>query len=209
MKLSYNPSTGRRTEVLPMLRRIGRLGIGVGVLLALSSGSVLAQRLKVMLDGAPVHFEGMGPLQIEGHTMVPVRGVLEKMGAEVAWLPASQTVVASSGHLEIEMVIGEHEAKVNGRRVPLDTPAQVISGHTMVPLRFLSESLGADVRWDDASRTVIIVTHDRQNVNRPDHVDGDRKLDRDRDRDRRPGDAPPDRKQDDSNGRPPHDGPGQ
>jgi hypothetical protein len=202
MKLSYNTSCGRQAKSLPMLRSICQLGIGMSALLVLSSGSVLAQRLKVVVDGSPVHFEGMGPLQIEGHTMVPVRGVLEKMGAEVAWLPASQTVVASTGHLEIEMVVGEHEAKVNGRRVGLDTPAQVISGHTMVPLRFLSESLGADVRWDDASRTVIIVTHDRQNVNRPDGVDGDRKLDRGRDRDRRPGDAPPDRKSDDSK-RPP------
>lgn len=177
-----------QTASLPIIRRICQLGVGVGALLVLSTSGVLAQRLKVVVDGETVHFEGIGPLQIEGHTMVPVRGVLEKLGAEVAWLPASQTVVASSGKLEIEMQIGDHDAKVNGRRVQMDTPAQVISGHTMVPLRFLSESLGADVRWDDAARTVIIVTHDRKNNNRPDGI---------RDRDRKPGDAPPDRKRED------------
>jgi len=203
MNTSNSTPFGQRATSMPMLRTICRLCVGVGALLILSSSGVPAQRLKVVVDGDPVHFEGIGPLQIEGHTMVPVRGVLEKLGAEVAWLPASQTVVASSGKLEIEMEIGDHFAKVNGRRVQMDTPAQVISGHTMVPLRFLSESLGADVRWDDAARTVIIVTHDRKNNNRPDGIrDGDRRSDRDRDRDRRRGDAPPDRRRED----PPHDG---
>jgi hypothetical protein len=47
---------------------------------------------------------------------------------------------------------------VNGERVPLDVPAQVIAGHTMVPLRFLSEALGANVGWDGRTRTVEIMT---------------------------------------------------
>ena len=205
MNLSHSKSGARRqAESLPMLRKICQLGAAVGVLALFSAGSVMAQRLQVIVDGSRVHFEGMGPVQVEGHTLVPVRGVLEKLGAEVAWMPESQTVVASSGKMEIELHIGDTQAKVNGRIVQLDAPAQVLSGHTMVPLRFLSESLGADVRWDDAARTVIIVTHARQNNNRPDAIGG---HDRDRDRDRKPDDR--DRKSGDGDSRPPQPPPHQ
>jgi len=198
MNRSNSNFWARQAESLPMLRRICQLGAGVGVLLLFSTGNVMAQRLSVIVDGSRVHFEGMGPVQVEGHILVPVRGVLEKLGAEVAWMPDSQTVVASTGKMEIELHIRDTQAKVNGKMVEMDTPAQVLSGHTMVPLRFLSESLGADVRWDDASRTVIIVTRNRQNVNRPDGVEG---RDRDRDRDRKPDDR--DRKSGDSDTKPP------
>jgi hypothetical protein len=198
MNLSNSNFWARQTESLPILRRICQLGLGVGILLLFSTGNVMAQRLSVIVDGSHVHFEGMGPVQVEGHILVPVRGVLEKLGAEVAWMPESQTVVASTGKMEIVLHIRDTQAKVNGKMVELDTPAQVLSGHTMVPLRFLSESLGADVRWDDASRTVIIVTRNRQNVNRPDGVEG---RDRDRDRDRKPDDR--DRKSGDPDAKPP------
>ncbi len=195
MKLSYHTSGERRTIALPTLRRICQLALGMGVLLLLSTGNSLAQRLRVIVDGSPVHFEGMGPVQVEGHILVPVRGVLEKLGAEVAWMPESQTVVASTGKMEIVLHIRDTQAKVNGKTVEMDTPAQVLSGHTMVPLRFLSESLGADVRWDDASRTVIIVSHNRQNVDHPDTVDPAHHNGTDRDHN-------PDAK-------PPRNGPGQ
>lgn len=183
MKLSHNSSCGRRPEALPMVRKICQLGVGMGALLLLSSGNVLAQRIHVVVNGSPVRFEGIGPVQLEGHTLVPVRGVLEKLGAEVAWVPSSQTVIASAPRMHIQLQLGDREANVNGNRVPLDVPAQEINGHTMVPLRFLGEALGADVRWDDAARTVIIVTHERRD--RPEW---------NRDRNRRPGDVPQDRR---------------
>jgi hypothetical protein len=70
----------------------------------------------------------------------------------------SHTVVATRGDTQIELPIGSHEAIVNGRRVTLDTPAETIGGSTMVPLRFVSEALGADVGWSDATQTVMIDT---------------------------------------------------
>jgi hypothetical protein len=183
------PAPRRSLTSASGFNKLCRSGIGIAAMLVLSAGSVMAQRIQVIVNGSRVHFEGLGPMQLQGRTMVPVRGVLEKLGAEVAWVESSRTVVASKPGMEIQLPLGEHEATVSGKKVALDVPAQEINGHTMVPLRFLGEALGADVRWDDAARTVIIVTHERQRRDRSD--DGDRPRRSDPDRRRRDSDVRP------------------
>src|SRR5207244_11019777 len=108
----------------------------------------------------PVAFGTVGPQQVQGRVMVPLRGVLEKLGAFVGWNAATHTVTASRGNLDLQLPIGARTASVNGRQVPLDVPAMTIAGTTMVPLRFVGETLGADVAWDAPTQTVLITTHD-------------------------------------------------
>ncbi len=115
--------------------------------------------ISVTVNGSPVAFEGMGPIQVDGRVLVPVRGVLESLGADVGWNEQSQTVVANNGRADIELRIGDHSASIDGQAVPLDVPAQVIAGHTMVPLRFLGQALGAEVHWNERARLVEIVTN--------------------------------------------------
>ncbi len=135
--------------ILPGLLALTMLTPGIGA---------MAQQIMVTVDGEIVQFQGIGPQQINGRTMVPVRGVLEKLGADVHFNSATQTVTASTATIDIQLTIGSQRAIVNGRALMLDVPAQTINDHTFVPLRFLGESLGADLRWDADSRTVIIKT---------------------------------------------------
>src|SRR5438128_1449904 len=128
------------------------LGIAL-VLGAPASGSIIVQ-----VNGEPVYFSGIGPRTVNGRVMVPLRGVLEKTGAYVDWMSATQTVVATKGDNTIELPIGSRTAKVNGRIVSLDVPAMTIAGNTMVPLRFVSESIGAVVAWDNRRQIVNIET---------------------------------------------------
>ena len=117
-----------------------------------------------------------------------MRGVLEKLGASVAFDNKTQTVIASTPKMDIQLKIGAKTAVVNGNNVVLDTPAQTIANHTFVPLRFLGEALGADVAWDSATRTVRITTKDALNAGggapaQPRPHDPDRPRDPDRTRD--------------------------
>lgn len=157
-----------------------------GLALVLLCGGIQsshAQGIRVTVNGEPVRFEDIGPQQIDGRTMVPVRGVLEKLGAQISFDDATQTVVASTPKRDIQLKIGSRTAVVNGDNVTLDVPAQVIRDHTFVPLRFLGESLGADVGWDPDTRTVRIITRDALNATpRPRHP----RSERDRDRQDRP-----------------------
>jgi len=126
---------------------------------AVATGTpAVAQEIGVRVNGRPVAFTGMGPVQIEGRVMVPLRGVLEAMGAAVVWDPATRSVVGSKGSNRFELRIDRPTATVDGRTVTLDVPARVMRGATMVPLRFVSEALGADVRWSGSTRTVEIAT---------------------------------------------------
>jgi hypothetical protein len=151
--------TGQTFRATSSLRPVQALtGLGLVCSLMLSPLLAWAQQIGVVVNDQPVVFQGIGPQQIEGRVLVPVRGVLEKIGANVQWVPQTQTVVAGNGQIDITLKIGDRHATVNTRDVMLDVPAQVISGYTFVPLRFLGEALGAEVRWDAQNQTVVIHT---------------------------------------------------
>jgi len=121
------------------------------------TSSAFAQ-IRVEVDGNLVHFNDTQPRMVDGRVLVPLRGVLEQMGANVFWDPSRRLVTARQGQKDISMYIGQRSAMVDGRTVTLDVPAMIIGGSTMVPLRFMSESLGADVMWLSSSQTVRIDT---------------------------------------------------
>nr|WP_283809179.1 copper amine oxidase N-terminal domain-containing protein [Tumebacillus amylolyticus] len=89
-------------------------------------------------------------------TMVPVRFVAESMGATVDWMPNTQFVVIKLPGKDIRMRVGETKASVNGASVMLDTKSVMTNDRTYVPLRFVSENLGADVKWDAPNNAVLI-----------------------------------------------------
>lgn len=131
--------------------------------LALAAGSAamlcLAQEgIQVVLNGQPVQFNDTSPREINGRVLVPMRAIFEQLGAYVHWNDATQTVDATKGDLSVRLAINDPVANLNGRNVHLDVPPMIIGGSTMVPLRFVSESLGADVNWNDQSQTVMITT---------------------------------------------------
>lgn len=126
--------------------------------LALATAAVHAQNIKVSVDGQPVEFRGQDPTYTNGRVLVPLRGVFEELGATVQWNPAGRMVIATSPGTDIRLRIGDRRARVNGEWQELDVPARIVNGSTMVPLRFLSEALGADVNWNAYDSHVIITT---------------------------------------------------
>lgn len=140
------------------MTRITRTKMSATLTLLLASGACVAQQIGVTVDGTPVAFAGARPMVISGRVLVPLRGVLEQVGAFVDWVPATRTVIAQKGDTYVELPVGSKTAIINSRAVNLDVPAQVMTGSTMVPLRFLGEALGAEVTWDAPTRTVVIAT---------------------------------------------------
>jgi hypothetical protein len=120
------------------------------------AGAARAQDIRTTVDRILVNFPDVQPEMNRGRVMVPVRGVFEHMNATVFWDANARTVFAQHGSDSISLPINSYNATVNGRRVILDVPATVSRGRTMVPLRFLSEALGAGVDWVASTRTVEI-----------------------------------------------------
>jgi hypothetical protein len=134
------------------------LGVA-GAALLITVSAAWADEIKVRVNGEPVPFRSAQPTQIAGRVMIPLRGVLEQLGAErVLWRPERQEVFVRHGTSDIRLHIGDRVALVNGRPVELDVPPMVIQETTMVPLRFVSENLGARVDWLPSTQTVYIIT---------------------------------------------------
>lgn len=97
-----------------------------------------------------------------GRTLVPVRFIAEALGAVVGWDAADRKVslatAGGAGRLPalIELFIGSRTAQANGRSVTVDVAPLIQAGRTFVPLRFVSESLGATVQWDPIKRQVTV-----------------------------------------------------
>lgn len=95
----------------------------------------------------------------EGRSIIPIRTAFEIVGLNVDWDAASQTAIGFKGDYRISVKLNEETAIINGVSHPLDVPAQLIENRVYVPLRFISESLGADIKWDDRSKTIDVYTH--------------------------------------------------
>ena len=132
------------------------------------SGGQYADRavttVAVTLDGVPLETGDVPAFLVDGRTLVPVRLVSEGLGAEVTWLQDTQQVRIETGQTSITLTIGSAEAVVNGETVPLydGVPAMkaAVDGatRTVVPLRFVSEQLGAEAAFDAETYTVALTS---------------------------------------------------
>ena len=112
--------------------------------------------VKVFVDGQEVSFDIKPYINRENRTMVPVRFVSERLGAAVSWNNAQRIVTVKNNSDDIQMTIGNLTVLLNGANSQMDTAAILKSGRTLVPLRFISEYLGASVNWNSANQTVNI-----------------------------------------------------
>lgn len=114
----------------------------------------------VFVDGRQLSFDVPPTIENE-RILVPLRVIFEALGATVVWDQNTQTVTATKSGTEIILTIGQNTAFKNGAPILLGTPSRVIAGRTLVPIRFVSESLGAQVDWDDSDQRVIILSTPR------------------------------------------------
>jgi len=118
-----------------------------------------ASDINVIVNGKSVSFpDARAYISQENRTMVPVRFISEQLGAQVNWIAGSKSVDIQYGAKKILLPLNKKSASVNGQELALDAPAVIKDNRTMVPLRFISEVLGARVLWNSASSTVRIST---------------------------------------------------
>lgn len=131
------------------------LALAVAIPVATPVPSGAQGMIRVFVDGQPVNFD-VPPSVIQGRVLVPLRGIFERLGATVDYDARSQHIVAVRGGQTVELTVGSRQARVNNSPSLLDVPAFTINGRTMVPLRFISEALGAGVQWVAANQTILI-----------------------------------------------------
>ena len=104
------------------------------------------------------------PQIINDRTMVPFRKIFNALGVkdeDISWNGETKTVIAKKDNLEIELQIDNVTAKKivdgNTNEIKLDSAPVIVEGRTLVPVRFIAESMDKKVGWDNANRAVIII----------------------------------------------------
>ncbi|SNX52999.1 N-acetylmuramoyl-L-alanine amidase family protein [Thermoanaerobacterium sp. RBIITD] len=106
-----------------------------------------APDVTITVDGKPFNTSTNPPLILDGNTIVPARSIAEGLGAKVDWDIATQTVTITKDKV-FKFFIGRDYAIVDGNKVSLPAPARIVNwGVSYVPMRFLFENLGYDVKW--------------------------------------------------------------
>lgn len=134
------------------------LSILASALLAISaiSTSSFASFAAVKLDN--------GKLQ-NNRVLIPLRDVSQHLGARVEWESQDQLITIIKDDTTIQLRVNSNQVQVNEAEVMLDVPAQLDhGGTTYVPLRFVSQTLGADVNWDQKLKQAAITLEDKEIV---------------------------------------------
>lgn len=141
------------------------------VILLTAAGTAHAAPV-VYIDNDEITFE-VPPVIENGRTLVPLRAIFEELGADVTWNGVLRTVTANSEGNTIVLTINSNVAYINGKSVNLEVPAKIRAGRTLVPLRFVSEALGAYVGWDSSSEIVNILSDEPYYYTVTNVIDGD------------------------------------
>ncbi|MFW0860726.1 MAG: substrate-binding domain-containing protein [Dethiobacter sp.] len=143
-----------------MSKRLSPWLLGLFLLLFMftaATNSAGAAQISVLLDDQPLSME-VGP-QLDGRTvLLPLRAVLGPLGAEMDWHAGTRSVSISRGRTNLGLSIGSKVATINGVRTQLAVAPRIVNGRTLVPLRFVSESLGLQVDWRSRDLTVAITS---------------------------------------------------
>jgi len=115
-------------------------------------------KTEATVDGAPYTLEAAPRIDPgAGRTLVPLRFVGEALGAQVVWDAKTRQVTITEEGKVIVLTLGSAEVQVNGVKQTIDcAPATLPPGRTFVPLRFVSEALGAKVDYEAGSGQVLI-----------------------------------------------------
>ena len=155
MQQGRMPQGGMPQKEIPQGKDGGRGGMGGGMAGGRGNRGGFSEKVTVKVNGQEIKFD-TDPVIKNDTTLVGYRAIMEALGATVDWDEATQTVTATRDDTVIVLTIGSLEADVNGRKHTLLKEPEIIGDSTMVPVRFISEQLGMNVGWDEASNLVTV-----------------------------------------------------
>lgn len=119
--------------------------------------NLLGKPITVFYNGSKLTFDTV-PVIEKGRVLVPMRTIFEALGAEVIWDGNSKSITSNKGETKIVLNVGSNKAMINDGSSTLEVPPKIVNGRTLVPLRFISESFGTEVLWDETKRRVSIAS---------------------------------------------------
>jgi uncharacterized repeat protein (TIGR02543 family) len=111
------------------------------------------------VDGNPVVLDA-APIILNSRTLLPIRAVVEATGGTIAWEASTRKVTIVRKDKTLVLWIGRNVATLNGQSVNIDSDPKVVpiimSGRTLLPLRFVAEALALDIQWNTTTQAITI-----------------------------------------------------
>ncbi len=124
-----------------------------------NSASTAVEYVQIVVDGEQMNPGDAPPfINQNNRVMVPFRAIAENLGAAVQWDSINRIASFSQGQRVVRVPIGQQVIEVDGNMQVMDTLAVIKGGRTYIPVRAVSQALGANVEWDQANKKVIIST---------------------------------------------------
>ena len=115
----------------------------------------------ITLDGNRIDCGDTDPVVVDGRTLVPMRALFDCFDAGVVWNGKEQSVYAIGNDKFIKLPIGSKYVTVDSEQKELDVPAMLINDRTMVPMRFVAETFGCTVSYDENVGVAAISSEDK------------------------------------------------
>lgn len=97
------------------------------------------------------------PVLKNARTMLPIRALIEAMGGTVDYISGEQKITAKWNGKTVCMWIGKTNYTVDGVQKTMDVaPYYSDTGRTMIPMRFIIESMGCSIDWDGSTSTATV-----------------------------------------------------
>jgi len=112
-------------------------------------------QININYNGEYMYF-AVKPIIVKGRVMLPVRSIFEMLDMKVEWDGEKSMATAKKEGLEVILTLGSNNAVVNGKTSETDVAPLLNNNRIFMPVRFIGESAGLDVSWDDNTRTVIM-----------------------------------------------------
>lgn len=114
-----------------------------------------ASRVELWLDGQQITDSDVEAEILNGRTMIPVRVLAERLGADATWDGENKQAILSRAGVTVVMTIGQTTAYINGEPFEMDVAPYITNGRTLIPARYLAEFFGQAVSWDGENRRAI------------------------------------------------------
>lgn len=146
----------KRKKVVPLILAVG---IATGII-GQPPDVEAKEDIRVHLNNVKVEFaKSQKPKIFDGVTYIPVHQLFEEMGAAVSWNVEGKKrfVKVERDGVTIVFPEGNYAAIVNGKEISVSEPLKLVNIRAMIPLRYVSETLGAEVTWYNKTKTVTIM----------------------------------------------------
>lgn len=127
----------------------------VALMASLPSFATKQENINIKFNGNMLK-QNADPKNINGRILLPVATLTKELGITVEWVSTTKSIIITQQNTTIYLKIGQASALVNGTEVKLECKPEIFEGKAFVPLRFISENLGAKVEWNSKTKTVNV-----------------------------------------------------